>query len=304
MIKKNWMKITLTTITVLTLLAIFWYTKFALKPYQVTPHQLAETYSYQVENANVTLTQLENGHYAINYQSFDGENVNGQLVYPKNYDGSKPVPLLIGVHAMGRSYIRWLQDSFKNTDTIEQTDELANMALAKGYAVLVIDARNHGKRKNLDYNIKKVMYDLWFWGKREPYETMIIDTVKDHRVLLDWVATQPQFDQNEISVAGYSMGGQISLILASLDTRINKVLSIVPPASSDNVARVSPLNFVKQLSAEKTWLVTADNDQYANKQENIALFNAIANTQKHHIVIQGEHELPEGYYTQLEGWYE
>lgn len=35
---------------------------------------------------------------------------------------------------------------------------------------------------------------------------MIVDTVRDCRLLLDWVETQPQLDSRNIRVAGYSMG--------------------------------------------------------------------------------------------------
>lgn len=282
---------------------VSWYTVFGLKAYKVTVQELEELYSYQKQAVNVDLTALEKGQFNITFNSFDGEQVYGQLIYPKSADPSQPIPILIGVHGMGRTYVRWVEGEFKDTDTLEQTDELANMALARGYAVLAIDSRNHGKRKNLDYNIKDVMYDLWFWGKKEPYENMIIDSVKDHRVLLDWVVTQPQFDQNSISVAGYSMGGQISLILASMDERISKVLSIVPPASKDTVARVSPLNFVTRLNTEKVWLVTADNDEHASVEDNSVLYDALNVLDKHHIEIAGGHILPEGYYKQLTGWF-
>lgn len=282
---------------------VSWYTVFGLKAYKVTVQELEELYSYQKQAVNVDLTALEKGQFNVTFNSFDGEQVYGQLIYPKNADPSQPIPILIGVHGMGRTYVRWVEGEFKDTDTLEQTDELANMALARGYAVLAIDSRNHGKRKNLDYNIKDVMYDLWFWGKKEPYENMIIDSVKDHRVLLDWVVTQPQFDQNNISVAGYSMGGQISLILASMDERISKVLSIVPPASKDTVARVSPLNFVTRLNTEKVWLVTADNDEHASVEDNSVLYDALNVLDKHHIEIAGGHILPEGYYKQLTGWF-
>ncbi|OKY26408.1 MULTISPECIES: alpha/beta hydrolase family protein [Thalassotalea] len=291
-------------ITVILLISgVSWYTVFGLKAYKVNVQELEELYSYQKQAVNVNLTALEKGQFNITFNSFDGERVYGQLTYPENADPSQPIPILIGVHGMGRTYVRWVEGEFKGSDTLEQTDELASMALARGYAVLAIDSRNHGKRKNLDYNIKDVMYDLWFWGKKEPYENMIIDSVKDHRVLLDWVVNQPQFDSNNISVAGYSMGGQISLILASLDKRVNKVLSIVPPASKDTVARVSPLNFVTRLSTAKVWLVTADNDEYASVEDNAILFDALNVPNKHHIEIAGEHILPEGYYKELKGWY-
>ncbi|MEZ7205467.1 alpha/beta hydrolase [Pseudoalteromonas sp. DY56-GL79] len=283
--------------------AAVWYAVFGLKPYSVTTEELTQIYSYEQKAVEVKLSPLKTNHFALEYTTFDGDKVNGHILYPSNYDATKPMPVMVGVHGMGRSDVRWIQESFKGRDTYEQTDELTKMALANGYAVIAIDSRNHGKRKNLDHNIIEVMHDLDWWGKREPYENMVIDSVKDHRVLLDWIATQPQFDQNQISVAGYSMGGQISLILAALDKRVDNVLSIVPPYLTNAVARVAIKNFATAVDSPKVWLVSADDDEYASERENEALFEAIASVKKHHVVVEGEHILPEGYYKKLQGWY-
>ncbi|QZO14315.1 dienelactone hydrolase family protein [Pseudoalteromonas piscicida] len=303
MVKQNWRKAMLVVTGIIAGVAAVWYAVFGLKPYSVTPEELTQIYSYEQKAVEVKLSPLEGNQFSLEYISFDGDKVNGQIIYPTNYDASKPMPIMVGVHAMARSYVRWMQESFRGYDTFEQTDELTKMALANGYAVVAIDSRNHGKRKDLEHGIFKIMDDLDWWGKREPYEKLIIDSVKDHRVLLDWIATQPQFDQNQISVAGYSMGGQISLILAALDKRVDNVLSIVPPYLTNAVARVAIKNFATAVDSPKVWLVSADDDEYASERENEALFEAIASVQKHHVVIEGEHILPEGYYKKLQGWY-
>ncbi|MEJ6473942.1 alpha/beta hydrolase [Pseudoalteromonas piscicida] len=283
--------------------AAVWYAVFGLKPYNVTAAELTQIYSYEQKVVEVNLSPLKANHFALEYKTFDGDNVNGHIIYPSKYDATKPIPVMVGVHGMGRSDVRWIQESFKGRETYEQTDELTKMALAKGYAVIAIDSRNHGKRKDLDYNIIEVMHDLDWWGKREPYENMIIHSVKDHRVLLDWIATQPQFDQNQIGVAGYSMGGQISLILAAQDKRVDSVLAIVPPYLNDTVAKVAIKNFATAIDTQKVWLVSADDDEYSSESENEALFAAISSDKKQHVVIAGEHVLPEGYYKKLQGWY-
>ncbi|QUI63296.1 alpha/beta fold hydrolase [Pseudoalteromonas sp. A22] len=303
MVKQNWRKAMLVVTGIIAGVAAVWYAVFGLKPYSVTSEELTQIYSYEQKAVEVKLSPLKANHFALEYTTFDGDKVNGHILYPSNYDATKPIPIMVGVHGMGRSDVRWIQESFKGRDTYEQTDELTKMALAKGYAVIAIDSRNHGKRKNPDYNLIDVMRDIDWWGKREPYENMVIDSVKDHRVLLDWIATQPQFDQNQISVAGYSMGGQISLILAALDKRVDNVLSIVPPYLTNAVARVAIKNFATAVDSPKVWLVSADDDEYASERENEALFEAIASVKKHHVVIEGEHILPEGYYKELQGWY-
>ncbi|KID34566.1 alpha/beta hydrolase [Pseudoalteromonas maricaloris] len=303
MVKQNWRKAMLVVTGIIAGVAAVWYAVFGLKPYSVTPEELTQIYSYEQKAVEVNLSPLKANHFALEYKTFDGDKVNGHILYPSNYDATKPMPVMVGVHGLGRSDVRWIQESFKGRETYEQTDELTKMALANGYAVIAIDSRNHGKRKNLDHNIIEVMHDLDWWGKREPYENMVIDSVKDHRVLLDWIATQPQFDQNQISVAGYSMGGQISLILAALDKRVDNVLSIVPPYLTNAVARVAIKNFATAVDSPKVWLVSADDDEYTSERENKALFEAIASVQKHHVVIEGGHLLPEGYYKKLQGWY-
>lgn len=133
--------------------------------------------------------------------------MNGRISYPQDPKTIQiPVPVLIGAHAMGRSQIRWWQDSFKDRATFEQTDKITAMALAKGYAVVAIDARHHGLRKDPDLSVVDIIDNLHWWGERELYETMLVDTVRDHRVLLDWLVQQPMLDKNNIKLAGYSMG--------------------------------------------------------------------------------------------------
>ena len=132
---------------------------------------------------------------------------------------------------------------------------------------------------------------------------MIIDTVKDYRVLLDWLDQQHQFDHSRTAVAGYSMGGQVSMLLAGVDSRIEQVLAIVPPYLTNTTALVAPKNIAEKLAVDKIWLVTANDDEYADKEDNESLFTLIASDNKKHLQFDGGHILPEGYYQQLSDWF-
>ena len=294
------------TITgVVVALGVIWYAIWGLKPYQVSQEVVTERYSYQKRPVNMNITQDDGTTYSFTYTSFDGALVIGRIRYPDNVNpGVDQVPVLLGIHAMGRSDNRWFMDSFKERPTLEQTDKITDQALSSGYAVIAIDSRNHGKRKDLDYTIVDVMNNMHYWGKREPYEQMVIDTVKDYRVLLDWVEQQPQFDPDKTGAAGYSMGGQVSLILASTDTRVEQVLSIVPPYLDNKTAIVAVKNIVNTLHADKVWLVTANDDEHASESENEALFAMFKTSNKKHVTFDGGHVLPEGYYKKLSGWFE
>lgn len=210
--------------------------------------------------------------------------------------------MLIGAHAMGRSQIRWWQDSFKDRATFEQTDKITTMALTKGYAVVAIDARHHGLRKDPDLSVVDIIDNLHWWGEREPYEAMLVDTVRDHRVLLDWLVQQPQLDKTKIKLVGYSMGAQISLLLAGVDSRIHSVAAIVPPHMNSTTAVVAPLNLMAGLADNQVWLFTADDDEYASIKQNQQLFDALPNADKKLFRFDSGHLLPADYLNDFEPW--
>ena len=303
-----WKKIVKMVSVVLVGLGVMWFAFFSLTPYEVSDQVLKEKYSYRIAAINMQLSEQASNMYYFTYTSFDGVEVNGRLSYPDGISLGQleagSLPIMIGIHGMGRSENRWFADSFKGRPTVEQTHKLTEQAKAAGYAVIAIDGRNHGKRKDPDYSISNMMRDLHLWGEREPYEAMVVDTVKDYRVLLDWIEQQPQFDQARTAVAGYSLGGQMALLLAGVDKRVEQVLSIVPPYNDDKTALVAPKNLVHNIVNEKVWLVTASDDEYASEDESQYLFAQIASKNKKHIQLDGEHILPDGYYQALIGWYE
>ena len=110
------------------------------------------------------------------------------------------------------------------------------------------------------------MNDLHFFGDKSTYEEMIVNTVRDYRVLLDWLESQNRIDSRNIVMAGYSMGGQVALLTASVDDRVNGVVSIVPPYLDDKVALVAPKNVVSLLDSAQVLLITSDDDENASEE--------------------------------------
>lgn len=285
-------------------IAALWYGVFGLKPYSLSTEELTARYAYSLkQQVQLDLKELTPQSFEFTYPSFDGVTVNGRISYPQDPKTiQNPLPVLIGAHAMGRSQIRWWQDSFKDRATFEQTDKITAMALAKGYAVVAIDARHHGLRKDPDLSLVDIIDNLHWWGEREPYETMLVDTVRDHRVLLDWLEQQPMLDKSKIKLAGYSMGAQISLLLAGVDSRIKSVAAIVPPHMNSTTAVVAPLNVMAGLADNQVWLFTADDDEYASIKQNQQLFDALPNPDKKLFRFDSGHLLPADYVTKLEPW--
>lgn len=289
---------------VIGVLAASWYALFGLKPYSVTAADISARYAYVSERPTALQLQQDdkNGFY-FNYTSFDGAVVNGYMRLPVVAENSTaPLPVLIGAHAMGRAHVRWWQDSFQDRPTRENTDKITALALAQGYAVVTIDARNHGERKDPHNSIVDIIHNLHWWGERQPYEQMLVDTVRDHRVLLDWLVSQPQFDANRIDITGYSMGAHVSLLLAAVDDRVRRVAAVVPPHINSRTAIVAPLNMLPGLADNPVMLLSANDDEYASKKENMRLFKALPNANKQHYRFDSGHLLPADYVQHFEQW--
>ena len=73
----------------------------------------------------------------------------------------------------------------------------------------------------------------------------------NNRTLLDWIETQSYLDAENISIAGYSMGGQASLILASVDNRVDDVITVIPPFIDNTVVAISQHNLVQYQQERK-----------------------------------------------------
>lgn len=127
--------------------------------------------------------------------------------------------------------------------------------------------------------------------------------MRDYRLLLDWVQTQPQLDSSVVRVAGYSMGAQMALLLGGMDERVGAVLAVVPPHVDDKIAVAAPRNAVSGLAGKKVWLLSADDDAYASQAQNLALFEALPTADKRHLRFAGGHLLPAEYAEFLDDWF-
>lgn len=256
------------------LMAIYWYLFIALKTMPMNYAEILSSYNYQApQDINFALTPLGNNQFSFSFTSFDGNKVNGQIRYPQV--DKQTYPVLLGVSAMGRSHQRWWGSSYKGSPTITQVNKITDIANNRGYVVITIDARYHGSRKDPELPLSTIMNKLHILGDKTDYENMIRKTVLDYRVLIDWISSQPQLDENNISLAGYSMGAQIVLLLSALEDNIQKVISVVPPYLDNKVSAVAPTNLVSHSRAQDLLLVSTDDDEFASEEENRELFALI-----------------------------
>ena len=203
-------------------------------------------------------------------------------------------PLFISMHGMGRSTSRVWEGEFKGSETVENTHQLTSAALDQGYAVIAIDARNHGTRKDPELGLRKIL-DQLEQGEDQNYNTMIENTVNDYSALIEFLKTVPFLDVDNITVGGYSMGAQMSLLLAAKTPSIKRVFAMVPPVNPDRQASVSPLKQAPNISDAAVYLFTSNRDQYSSQQENSDLFNQLKTDAKLNIEFNSDHILPSHY---------
>ncbi|NND00262.1 MAG: alpha/beta fold hydrolase [Gammaproteobacteria bacterium] len=295
-------KISSRLMLVFTLLFAGWYYLIALKEQPMELMSILAAYEYQqLSPIDMRMKEMQPGLFEFSYTSFDGQRVIGQIGYPETRSASYPV--LLGVPAMGHSYIQWWVDSIDGRPSDTQVDKITELANRKGYVVIAIDPRFHGKREDPARTLRSIMNDLHFFGDKSGYEAMVRDTVIDYCVLLDWIETQPELDASAVVAAGYSMGGQVSLLLGAVDQRINRVISIVPPYLDDKTALVAPKNLVQLFDDKPVLLVTANSDKNATASQNKALFEQIKSKNKRRINFTGGHILPENYVERLADWF-
>ncbi|SHF70360.1 Alpha/beta hydrolase family protein [Microbulbifer donghaiensis] len=278
-----------------------WYLFFALKAEPIPQPQIIAAYDYEPPtDIDMRLEAIGDGKFSFSFRSFDGALVNGQISYPPSRQEKHPV--LIGISAMGRGYQRWWTDSFKERPTVTRVNEITELATDRGYAVIAIDARFHGTRKDPDRPLRSIMNDLHFFGDKTDYENMIRKTVLDYRVLLDWISDQPTLDSDRVTAVGYSMGAQVGLLLSALDQRVGQLVAMVPPHIDDKTALVAPKNLASLIDEPRVLLVTANEDEYASAADNRALFLAIASENKEQLAFDSGHILPADYVDALTQW--
>ncbi len=225
----------------------------------------------------------------LGYDAPDGNRITG-FIY-QTTDTKNDAPLAVLMHGLMGSSLYWLAE-----DNLMYGDDVTAELIKRGYRVVALDARAHGARIVDRKPIEYVMAARK--GDTEAYETMIMNTVKDYRFLLD--KTLKKFpESSQVMVVGYSMGAQMGTLLAAEDRRVTHLVTMVPPAVR-NVPQVSPIKFAPDVSIP--WLlITADRDEYSSEAQNVELIEAAGRTPETH-AFDSKHMLPGNYVETVKDW--
>ncbi|MBI5090881.1 MAG: alpha/beta fold hydrolase [Candidatus Hydrogenedentes bacterium] len=175
----------------------------------------------------------------IVFRGAQGFLVPGYFEVPNK--AQKPYPLVLLLHGWSGSKEVWYKDG-----GIHSGGEMRKALLGEGYAVLALDAATHGERSNeIGYQHVNAFDD----PKAPPshnyftYAEISVQTVKDYRRALDFMAERGDVDMNRIGLVGYSMGGMDSFYLLSVEPRIKMAVACVPPLTSPGYGAANPIDY-------------------------------------------------------------
>ena len=175
----------------------------------------------------------------IVFRGAQGFLVPGYLEFPKA--GQKPYPLVLCLHGWSGSKEDWYRDS-----NIISGGEMRKALLGAGCAILALDAATHGERSHeIDYQAVNAFDDKKAPARRNyfTFAEIAIQTVKDYRRALDFMAERGEVNTNRIGLAGYSRGGMDSFFLLSVEPRIRVAVACVPPLLNANYGPASPIDY-------------------------------------------------------------
>ena len=144
-----------------------------------------------------------------------GHRVPAYLSLPRS---TGPAPLVLLQHAGASAKESWwLPDSY------ERGASLTRRLLEAGFAVLALDAQNHGERSSgIGYvPIPTLYFNNRWWAS---FRDMVVETTTDYRRALQYLQARAEIDLSRIAAIGQSMGAMTSFYLAALEPRVSVVV--------------------------------------------------------------------------------
>jgi dienelactone hydrolase len=190
-------------------------------------HRLLGDFPTRTSPPKVTvLSREDRGIYLVERFQFDnglGELVPGVLLLPKAARG--PVPGILYCHWHGGEYDRGKVELFETNHTPVAPGPAL---VARGFAVLAIDAAGFGERQGQGPDglkggageLSASKFDLWagrtLWGR----------ILRDDQMALDYLAARPEVDSQRLGSMGMSMGATRTWWLMALDERIKAGVAV------------------------------------------------------------------------------
>jgi len=243
--------------------------------------------------------KLENG-VVFEKIIIDGFDARVPFYFIRNESSNKFVILL---HGLTASKDHWI---YPMTPLSEKYVKLKDSLLVLGFNIIIPDAKYHGERSHEANFISPVKFaqDQDIQSSYNLYST----TVKDIRIIMDYIQLSHENDSLTFNIIGYSMGGMITILLNAVENRVARTVVCVAPLdmkksgirlgfkeeNAEKLDRISPKHFAPLQKAPVTYLV-GTKDGWYTKDEAQAFFDEIVVEDKTIKFYESGHFLPESF---------
>ncbi len=226
---------------------------------------------------------------------------------------------VILIHGLGGNKNYWVNPSMPYLQYTKNLTAIKDSLLQLGFNIVIIDAKFHGERSyELNFRDPSSLPPMRSRNQAdtESFYNLYVSSIKEIRMIMDYLQQRIQDTNLEFNLIGYSMGGAFSLILNNLEDRINCIVACVPPMSrpfseveelnwsnvlAEKMMAISPLYCATDQKSPVAMLM-GKTDFFIPEQEAKDFFDAILIDDKKLKFYDSGHELPNDYIEDVINW--
>lgn len=226
---------------------------------------------------------------------------------------------IILLHGLGRSKNDWLRPSKPYLEWSENLASIKDSLISLGYSLIIPDAKYHGERSyELDFRPAEELPPMRSRNEKDGkhFEILMTSTVKDVRIIMDYIQFRFKIPDLKFGVIGYSMGGALGIILNATDNRISSIVACVPPLNhpekelmefswSEEIKKelsdVTPINY-SSFQKSPILLLMGNTDPFYTEEEVSSFIKNIPIPEKEVKYFDAGHVLPNEYKIDAISW--
>lgn len=216
------------------------------------------------------------------------------------------------LHGLGDNKEDWVYPSEPYLDWSSNLTSIKDSLLTLGYSLLIPDAKFHGERSyELGFKPPESLPPVISRNVNDSklFENLMTSTVKDLRIIMDYIQLRDTNPDQSFSVIGYSMGGNFAILLSAIDNRISSVVACVPPINlparglemfnwSEEVIQgqrdITPEKYA-ELQYSPILLLMGKKDYFSTEEEVSGFFEKVPTNEKKLKYFDSGHILPNEY---------
>lgn len=237
--------------------------------------------------------------------------------YINKRDNNKNYIILL--HGLGGSKNDWVYPSKPYLEWSENLKVIKDSLISLGYSIIIPDAKYHGERSyELDFRPAKKLPPSLSRNEEDGkyFEILMTSTVKDVRIIMDYLQLRFELPDLKFGVIGYSMGGALAILLNASDDRISSVVACVPPLNhpekelqefswseqiNKGLSDVTPINY-SNFQKSPILLLMGNSDFFYTSEEVSTFIENVPITEKELKYFDSGHMLPNDYRKDAISW--